>query len=132
MSTATLSPPPIQATRRSQNEQAIERFNTIGFVLFVLLLLTVFVDINTFTRLVIGTRRIGSPLILLICVGVYIAYRFRFLQGLGKAGRLYAISFGVYLFIGSFVRLIDWSDVALYTTWYFFQMHISSVVILLA
>ncbi len=94
--------------------------------------MTVFVDVNSLTRLVLGTQRIGSPLILAICLATYIAYRFRFLRGLGRVGRFFAFSFLTYLIIGSLVRLIDFSDVAVYTTAYYFQMNVSSLVILVA
>ena len=130
MSIATVSPAPVRLDPRLRGGH--DHLNVIGLACFVAVLLTVFVDVNTLTYLVLGSHRIGSPLILLFCLSTYIAFQFRFLTSLGRAGRAFVFGFIVYLLVGSIVRLLDFSDVAVYTTAYYLQTIGSSLVILLA
>ena len=134
MSTATTLPPsPIVGTPpRRPVSVGSERLNSSGFVLACLVLMTVFVDINAAIRLMFGSQRIGSPLIFILCLSTFIAYRFQFRRGLGKAGMIYTAMFLIYLLFGTVVLLVDFSDVAVYQAFYFLQMNLSSVVIMLA
>ncbi len=112
--------------------QRRELFNPAGFACFAAVLSVVFVDINNLTYLTLGTSRIGSPVILLACLSCYASYKFRFIQGLGRAGTAVVLSILLYMAIASAIKLTDFSDVSLYATQKRLQQVTASLIILLA
>jgi len=104
----------------------------LGFLAFMLVLLTVLFDINAATYLLMGTTSIGSPLILAACILAYIGFQFRFATSLGRCGIYLVVFYLVYLVFGSVIRLTKFSDLTVYQTAYFLKMYGASVVIMLA
>ena len=112
---------------RNQN-----RPNTIGVLLLVLLYVCIFSDINRYSIILFGTRNLLSPVYLILCFLVFIAFRFRFLTSIGRAGAIYFAFCILYLGISSAVRLADFSDLTIYIVSYRLRTMVTSLVFLLA
>lgn len=117
---------------RGSQAISIRRATPIAVATFFAVLAVVYVDINSVTRLMLNTTRIGSPLILLLCIATYVFGRFRFASALGTPGRSYMLFFTAFLIIGAAGLLIEFSDISVYRLVYYSQMYIASIVILLA
>jgi len=103
-----------------------------GIMLFVLLALCIYSDINRFSIVVSGSANLLSPVYLLLCVLVFLAFRFRFWTSLGRAGHIYLFFLLFYMALSSVVRLGDFSDLTIYVVAYRIRTFLTSLLFLLA
>ena len=121
----------ISAVRTPIPIQKIGKAKKWNTYLFWGLLLTTLVDMNQIAAMALGADAFLSPLMLLMCIALFVGFQFRFGHALGRSGRLYCAGFLAYCMAGALIRA-DFTDKGLALTLYYVRFYMPSLVITLA